>query len=133
MAERVQQIMQSVAFQFEFPSEEALGRGDIEAVAQLWKDRELVLGLCASEIICDDDDARAEIISTINDLKKVALGSTPCLRALMRETAAGKITKHHAEMIECAVGTYRQLRELLDEACGYVSPELLTIYRMRQN
>jgi hypothetical protein len=133
MAERVESVMQFVAAHFEFPSEEAIGRGDIEAVAQLWNDRSLTLQICVSELICDDPDARAEIISTLNDMRRVALNSTPCLQALMRETAAGKITARHAEMIECAVGTYRQLRDLLDEACGYVSPQLLTIYRLRQN
>lgn len=133
MTLRVESVMHNLVCNFEFPNKELLKTGDIGEVAKLWKDRGLLLEVAASEMIFQDDLVREEALDTINDFKAVALEVTPCLRALMRETASGIVTKNHEQMIKCAVGSYEKMVDLIEEACDYVSPSLLTIYQARRN
>lgn len=126
-------VMEKLIRDFQVPDAILLRQGNYNEVAKLWADRGLILKATAAEIENDDHDSHEEAMYVLNELRKMALASTPCIRGLMAEASSGKITAKHGEMIDCAVSYYQDLRTILGTACVEFAPDSWGIYDIKFN
>lgn len=120
-------IIEDTLLQFRVPDMQSLQRGDPEAVAILWEDRRILLRLTAMEITYQDEVHRPEVEHLLADIKKTCLECTPCLRKLL--FSSSEVPSQEA--IECATRAYESMRSFLEEACEYLSPEMLSYYQVK--
>lgn len=128
MNRRLNPIIYDLVLQYYFPDVELLRQADVVEVANVLKNGNRILQLVSSEITCKDF-SEAEIVSLLNQMRSAVLHSMPCIRKLLKECAEGKITKHHGEMIQCAIAANEKLKALIERSAEY--PELTNIYHAR--
>lgn len=120
-------LLEETLKSFKVPNMEGLLRGDREAVAVVWENRNLMLRLTAMEITYEDEAHRPELEHLLAEVKATCLQCTPCLRKLMLSGAE----KLSGESIECASRAYHQMVQFLEEACEYMAPEMLSLHAVK--
>jgi hypothetical protein len=127
MTIKAEQNMRNLVVDFLQVDTDSLRQLDEVELAKMMKDQKLLLAFSCAEIRCEPDN-EVEVAAIQNDMKKVALECSVCLRGLLREVTLGRHTSKHDEMVECAVSSYEKFTSLLDEACVAISPRLVSLY-----
>jgi len=125
--------MQNLLNKFQVPDEDRLLRGEYSEVAKMWWDRRVLLEVSASDLEGTAADIHAEAVVTMNQIRKLALESTPCIRSLMVELSYGTVSEKHDEMLQCCFNYFQQYRAIIGEACEQFSPDLWEFYDLKFN
>lgn len=121
-------LLEETLKSFKLPNLDSLRNGDSDAIGIVWEDRRLMLRLAAMEITYRDESHRPELEHLLAEIKQTCLQCTPCLRKLLSSSGSEARTR---ESIDCASKAYEAMVRFLEEACEYVSPEMLSYFQVK--